>query len=123
MRFVWVVLGAALGATARYLLGGWIASSVRGGFPWGTLVINLIGCLAIGWLWGCGERFGWTVETRAFIFAGILASFTTFSSFGLETVGLVRGGAPFQALAYVALSNAGGLLLVWVGTLLSRPAG
>ncbi len=119
---VWVVSGAALGATARYLLGGWIAASVRGGFPWGTLAVNLLGCFVIGVLWSLGERASWSIETRTFLFVGVLGSFTTFSSFGIETLSLFRQGASLPALAYVTASNLGGLALAWLGSLAGRPA-
>ncbi len=115
MKFVYVILGAAIGASARYVLSGWISSATTGDFPWGTLAVNLLGCLIIGVAWGVGEHGDWSIGLRTFLFVGILGSFTTFSSFGLETLSLIRGGGWVYALAYVSASNIVGLCLVWAG--------
>ncbi|MHB8765840.1 MAG: fluoride efflux transporter CrcB [Deferrisomatales bacterium] len=116
-----VALGAVLGASGRHLLAGWVARAVPAPFPWGTLAVNLVGCLVIGLAWGLTERSPWSPALRAFFFAGVLGSFTTFSSFGLETLNLVRVGEAGRALAYVLASNAGGLALVWLGLAVTRP--
>lgn len=115
-----VILGAALGATGRYALAGWISGVVETPFPWGTLLVNLLGCLVIGLAWGLGERLLWAPAFRVFLFVGILGSFTTFSSFGLETLHLLRDAEYGRALGYVLGSNLGGLALVWSGMALTR---
>lgn len=116
-----VILGAALGAPARYLTVGWVSRAAPQAFPWGTLAVNLLGCLVIGAAWGLVERAPWAPAARAFFFVGILGSFTTFSSFGLETLQLFETGAWARALGYVAASNVGGFLLVWLGLSAVRP--
>ncbi len=116
-----VAFGAVLGATGRYLLVGAVARAVPTPFPWGTLAVNLLGCLAIGVAWGLTERGPWPSPLRAFFFAGVLGSFTTFSSFGIETVTLLRLGEAARALAYVVASNVVGLALVWLGLAAARP--
>ncbi len=119
-KLAWVVAGAALGASARYLLGGWVARLLESPFPWGTLAVNLLGCLAIGLLWGLGERVLWAPGFRVFLFVGVLGSFTTFSSFGLEALQLLRDGEFARAAGYVLGSNLGGLALVWAGLVAAR---
>ena len=73
------------------------------------------GLRAIGLCWGLADRYGWGVHTRTFLFVGILGSFTTFSSFGLETLRLMQAGAMGQAALYVVGSNLVGIALVWAG--------
>ncbi|MFA5451825.1 MAG: fluoride efflux transporter CrcB, partial [Dehalococcoidales bacterium] len=86
--------GGFLGAIARYLVSGW-AQGVNGdsSFPWGTLAVNLIGCILIGILMGVTENRQWFApETRSFALVGLLGGFTTFSTFGYETFSLLKDG-------------------------------
>lgn len=112
-----VALGGALGSVLRYLLGTWtqaISKSID--FPYGTLAVNLMGCFIIGILAQLAETRGaFTSESRAFVFIGILGGFTTFSSFGNETINLLRDGESFNALANISANVIFGLILVWLG--------
>lgn len=112
-----VGLGGALGAIARWKLGGWLLHlTVQEKFPYATFAVNVIGCLLIGVLAGLAERhhmFG--QSTRLFLFTGLLGGFTTFSAFGLETLFLLRRGDPWTAALYVAASVLVGLAAVWAG--------
>jgi CrcB protein len=112
-----VGLGGAFGSISRYLLGTWIQSFSRSlDFPYGTLTVNLIGCFVIGFLSQLAEARGvFTSESRAFIFVGVLGGFTTFSSFGNDTINLIRAGAMFNALMNIGTNMILGLALVWVG--------
>lgn len=121
MKIALVMLGAALGGAARYLAGGLVNASTRGDFPWGTLAVNLAGCLLMGVLFGLAEKSGWTSTMRAFVFVGVLGGFTTFSSFGLETMRLYQDGLPGQALLYVLASNVLGIGLAWAGYTVTGP--
>ena len=112
---VYVALGAVFGASGRYLVAGWVSRAAAGVFPWGTLCVNLIGCFVIGAAWGLAERSLWPPAFRTFFFVGLLGSFTTFSSFGLETLHLLRDGELGLAAGYVLGSNLLGFLLVWLG--------
>lgn len=117
MNILLVGIGGALGSISRYLLGTWIQSLSRSlDFPFGTLTVNLIGCFVIGFLSQLAETRGaFTPEARAFMFIGILGGFTTFSSFGNDTINLLRGGEAFNALANVGANVVLGLMLVWLG--------
>ena len=113
----YAALGGALGSVSRYLLGVWSQSLSKSiDFPFGTLTVNLLGCFVIGFLSHLAETRGvFTPETRAFVFIGILGGFTTFSSFGNDTINLLRDGETFNALANIGANVIVGLLLVWLG--------
>ncbi len=114
---IYVALGGALGSVIRYLLSTWTQTVSRSiDFPYGTLTVNLIGCFVIGFLSYLAEARGaFTVESRALVFIGILGGFTTFSSFGNETINLLRDGESLNALANVGANVIFGLILVWLG--------
>lgn len=119
MRLLWthcllVGIGGALGSLGRYALQGRIQAAVAGGFPWGTLAVNLIGSALVGALAAFLETLpgaGAESRTRAFLAVGILGGFTTFSSFSAESLALLRAGEWKPALAYVLASNVLGILL------------
>jgi CrcB protein len=117
LSVIYVAVGGALGSVSRYLLGTWTQSASKSiDFPYGTLTVNLIGCFVIGFLSQLAEARGaFTPETRAFIFIGILGGFTTFSSFGNDTINLLRDGELFNALLNVSANVIFGLALVWLG--------
>lgn len=114
--------GGFLGAVARYLLGGWVYRVLPfAGFPYGTLAVNLLGCLLIGFLSGLAEaRQVLGPEARMFLLIGFLGSFTTFSTFGYETMALARDAEYAGALANIGVHVAAGLVAVWAGGVLSR---
>lgn len=115
-------LGGFIGTLLRYLLNSGIYRFFDYPiFPYGVLIINLIGCFVIGLLSGLAEtREIFTPEVRIFIFIGILGGFTTFSSFGYDTFNLLRDGQMLFATINVLVQVVGGLFLVWGGYLLSR---
>jgi len=117
LNILLVALGGAFGSVSRYLLGTWVQSASKSiDFPYGTLTVNLIGCFVIGFLSQLAETRGvFTSESRALVFVGVLGGFTTFSSFGNDTINLLRDGETFNALANVGANVILGLLLVWLG--------
>ena len=104
-----VFLGAGLGAVLRFWIGTLLQSRSTTEFPIGTLVVNLSGCAAIGVLMALAIRFEWAPEARLFLVTGLLGGYTTFSSFGYETIQLLVNKQVGQAALYVCLSNAFGI--------------
>jgi CrcB protein len=122
LTYFWIALGSGLGGAARYALQGFAARSFGATFPWGTLMVNVIGSTFIGWFAGMTSPDGrWLLSTpaRQFVMVGICGGFTTFSSFSLETLNLARGGEPLHAAGYVIASMAMCLAGVWLGWALS----
>jgi fluoride exporter len=117
MRLIWyVALGGAIGSAFRYLIG--VAVQGRSGldFPMGTLIVNLSGCLLLGFL----VRYALATpaispELRGFLTTGLCGGYTTFSTFGYETVALLEDGDWRRATLYVGLSLAGSLIAVFLG--------
>ncbi len=115
-----VALGGALGSVCRYAVGRALLSQT---FPWATVVVNLLGCLAIGLVVGWGlARGGLGESSRALLVTGFLGGFTTFSAFGLDAVLLGEDGQLTSAIWYLALQVAGGLGAVSLGLWLARSA-
>jgi CrcB protein len=109
------------GTVMRYWVAESIARRYGGEFPWGTLAVNLIGCFLAGLLlFLMFERYPVSQTMRAVLFVGLLGGFTTFSAFGLQTFTLLRDGQMSLALLNIAVSNAGGLLMVWLGYSLAK---
>jgi fluoride exporter len=90
MKYIAILFGGGFGALCRYLLSKWIVNFTGTGIPWGTIVINLLGCLVIGFLTGLFEKWVISPNFRLFIFVGVLGGFTTFSTFGLESFYLLK---------------------------------
>lgn len=117
-KLLLIAAGGAFGALLRYAVSGWTYAAMGEAFPWGTMAANLAGCFLIGVLWAGSEGASFSAETRAFVFTGMIGAFTTFSTFGLDAVSLMRDGAAGRALAYVVVSNVFGLALVYAGLVL-----
>ncbi|KAF2988841.1 putative fluoride ion transporter CrcB [Methylocystis sp. MJC1] len=118
IRYVWVSIGGALGTAARYWFSGLVANHFGETFPWGTMLINVSGSFVIGFfaaITGPDGRVFASTETRQFVMIGICGGFTTFSSFSLQTLNLVRDGELAWALANIGLSVVLCLVAVWVG--------
>jgi len=119
---MWVALGSALGGVARYWCSGIVAQQVGETFPWGTLIVNVVGSFLIGLIAtvsGTDGRFIIPAEARQFMMVGILGGFTTFSSFSLQTLTLARDGEWLLAGANIVGSVVLCLIMVWVGHMLA----
>ena len=116
-----VGFGGFIGSILRYLVSGYVQQASKSvGFPYGTLVVNVIGCFVIGFLAQLAETRGFfTTESRLFVFVGILGGFTTFSSFGNETLNLARDTQMMSALANIGANMIIGLFAVWLGRTVS----
>lgn len=116
-----VAVGGALGSVARYLLSRAVQGTVLSAFPFGTLAVNLTGCLIIGFVGaldcpGAGLGQG----MRLVVVAGFCGGFTTFSTFMNESLSLMRDGNVLMAAAYVGVSVALGLAAVYLGMQLTK---
>jgi len=122
MRLVWyVALGSGLGGVARLLLGGWIQNRFGPSFPIGTLVINVTGSLLLGFLLRYAlETPAIGSDARALLTTGFCGGYTTFSTFGYETVRLLEDGEYRRAAIYTALSVGLVLIAVASGMVLAR---
>ncbi|MFO0030302.1 MAG: fluoride efflux transporter FluC [Pseudomonadota bacterium] len=111
-----VMAGGALGAAGRFLVGQWLMRHAEGGFPWGTLAVNLLGSLAAVFLLGAlDERSPQVLWWRLFLMVGVLGGFTTYSALMVEVLLLARAPKPPLLAAYLGATLVGGLLLVWLG--------
>jgi CrcB protein len=106
---------------ARFWVGAAVAAVVGAAFPWGTLLINVVGSFVIGLfstLTASGILPSPHFDIRSFVMVGVCGGFTTFSSFSLQTIDLIQGGELVRAIAYVVSSVVLCLLSVWVGAIL-----
>ena len=112
-----VGFGGFIGAIFRYLGGGMIQTLFKSqNFPYGTLLVNLLGCFIIGFLGGYSDNMNmFSSKTRHFLFIGILGGFTTFSTFGYESVLLMRDHALGAAMINIGMHIFAGLFFVYVG--------
>lgn len=116
-----VGMGGFVGAILRYGVTLWMQRLSPGSFPLGTLVVNMVGCLLIGVVFALVEtRPHLSPTLRLFVMIGLLGSFTTFSTFGHETLELLRSGVWGLALANLLGSAVVGLLAVVAGRFLGR---
>ena len=117
-----VAIGSALGGTARYWCSGVVARLVGETFPWGTLMINIVGSFVIGFfgtLTGPDGRMFVGTTARQFVMVGICGGYTTFSSFSLQTLNLMNDGEWLHAGANIGLSIVLCLVAVWAGASLA----
>ncbi len=110
-----VMTGGALGAGARFALGRALADATPAGWPWPTLIVNVLGGLLMGLLAATISRYGAGEAARLALGVGLLGGFTTFSAFSLETVGLIARGQGASALAYIAASVLAALAALYAG--------
>ncbi|MBX2962010.1 MAG: fluoride efflux transporter CrcB [Cyclobacteriaceae bacterium] len=120
IKLLLVALGGALGSVARYSTAGFVQQRNIGVFPVGTLTVNLVGSFLIGILWGIAENSTLSPTIRTFLFVGILGGFTTFSTFSLETLNLLRDGEFKVALVNILLSNVLGIVLAFTGLFIAK---
>ena len=116
-----IAVGGAFGSVLRYGLSTWVHTLVGRGFPYGTLAVNVLGCLAMGFLFVLlVERMGESALWRAGLLIGVLGGFTTFSTFSIETFNLIEQGAMAKAAGNMAASLVLCLGATWLGVLLAR---
>jgi len=120
-KWIGLTAGGILGTFARYFLSGFIYRVFGTSFPFGTLVVNLIGCLIIGFLAVLAEeKFLLGPAARTFLMIGFCGAFTTFSTLILETSSLARDGENYYAILNIALSVILGFFVFRLGVMLAR---
>jgi fluoride exporter len=116
--YLWIAIGGALGSVARYWCSGVAARLVGETFPWGTLIVNVLGSLIIGFfatMTGPDGRLLVGTIPRQFVMIGICGGYTTFSSFSLQTLNLLNDGEWLYAGVNIVASVIFCLLAVWLG--------
>ena len=115
-HFLIIAVGAALGANARYYIGQWAGQRFDASFPIGTLIVNVSGSFLLGFLLTLGtERLRMSPESRLLLTVGFLGSFTTFSSFAVESVNLLRGDGFWLGLLNIIGNNVLGVMCAIIG--------
>ena len=114
-NLLWVAAGGAIGAVLRYIVSVNLTPEGAVSFPYATLTVNLIGCLVIGVMWSLTSQKAVSDAMVLFLMVGLIGSFTTFSTYGLEGIQLIQSGKLMAGFSYVLLSNIAGLLLVVLG--------
>tara|TARA_R110002096_G_scaffold431342_2_gene646488 strand:+ start:1915 stop:2292 length:378 start_codon:yes stop_codon:yes gene_type:complete len=118
-----LMAGGAFGALSRWGIHYLVDSKwgANQSFPWGILIVNVLGCFLFGWLFTLFEHKAWFSDSiQLAVFTGFLGSFTTFSTFSWNTLELLRNGQALLALTNVGASVILGLLAAWAGMLLAR---
>ncbi len=117
--YLWIAVGSALGGMGRFALSRYVAEGFGETFPWGTLVINVTGSFVIGLFYTLTEPGGGRLvvgsDFRQFFMIGICGGYTTFSSFSLQTLNLVRDSEWLRAMGNIAGSVIFCLVAVWLG--------
>ena len=116
-----IAIGGAFGSVLRYGLSTWVHTLVGRGFPYGTLAVNVLGCMAMGVLFVLlVERMGASAVWRAGLLIGVLGGFTTFSTFSIETFNLIEQGAMAKAAGNIAASLVLCVGATWLGVIIAR---
>ena len=113
--------GGFLGSVARYLTSKYIQDNLALTFPIGTLVVDIVGCLILGIIYGFMERGElFSQEMRVFLTIGFCGGFTTFSTFAFENASLLRDGNFIQSALYIALSVFAGIIALYIGNIITK---
>lgn len=116
----WIILAGGIGSLARYGLTEWVESWFGKLFPYGTMIVNLVGCLLFGVVWGSCDRGALSVETRLILLVGFMGGFTTFSSFAFHNEQMIVDKQWAYLMVNVLVQNIVGIAAIWVGIKLAE---
>ncbi|MDD4836856.1 MAG: fluoride efflux transporter CrcB [Dethiosulfovibrio sp.] len=120
-KIAFMMIAGALGALSRYCLSSFIQGKESGLFPWGTMTVNVAGCLLFGFIWAlANERHFISGQTAFIVLTGFVGSFTTFSTMSFEAFHLISSAAHVTAIAYILGSQAIGVGAAFCGVLLGK---
>ncbi len=119
-KLLLVGIGGFIGACLRYIISGIAYKYLGSNFPWGTLLVNLIGAFAIGFFWQSFENIISSTNLNLFILIGMVGAFTTFSTYSLETINLLKNNDITFALLNILATNILSLVFVFVGIVVSK---
>jgi len=121
LEVILVTIGGGIGSASRYLVSTWAAARFGADFPYGTLIVNVVGCFIIGaFMTVATERLIVSPYWRLFVTVGIVGGFTTFSSFSYETIHLLQEADALRAFYNVSLNVLVGFSATWLGIGLAR---
>lgn len=120
-KIFWIAAAGSLGTLARYGISAWVQRIAGAGFPWGTVAVNLTGCLLFGVVWAAANEHGLLgTQSQTILLVGFFGAFTTFSSFAFETAQLLQKGQWGMAMGNTLLQNGVGIAALIVGIFLGR---
>ena len=119
-RFLWICLAGAAGSGARYVIAVWAAERFDSSFPYGTLIVNLVGCFGIAAVMHAALTLSWSPTVRSAIAIGFIGGFTTYSSFNYETSRLLEEGAHGPAALNAIATIVGSFAAGWLGLMFAR---
>ncbi len=119
-RLFWICVAGAVGTGTRYVVALWAAQRLGSAFPYGTLIVNLVGCFIIAALMHGALTLGWPATLRAALTIGFVGGLTTYSSFNYDTMRLFEEGAPATAFVNIGVTLVGGLIAGWLGLAIAR---
>lgn len=120
IKVLLLLAGGAIGTVLRFGVSTWVQRSMLYSFPFGILSVNVIGSFLIGFCWSIAEYTNTSANVRIFLFTGLFGGFTTFSSFALDTMSLMKTGEYKLAFLNILASNILGLIAVFLGLLLGK---
>jgi CrcB protein len=119
-RFFWICLAGAAGTGSRYLIALWAAQRFGSAFPYGTLIVNVVGCFGIAAVMHAALLLSWSPAVRSAITIGFIGGLTTYSSFNYETTRLLEEGAVGAATLNATGTIAGALVAGWLGVVCAK---
>mgnify|MGYP003623541436 CR=1 FL=1 len=120
IKVLLLLTGGAIGTIVRYGVSVWVQRNTLHSFPFGILAVNVLGSFLIGFCWCLAEDFKMSMQARLFLFTGLFGGFTTFSSFSLDTMILMKTGEYKLALFNILANNILGLIAVFLGFIVGK---